>query len=197
MEQIKIGILAVLFPYLMSCPVEYGHSDVRDELEDVYESQVGVRESGQNCGEQVSKYLAHVGLDCGYAWCVAFTAWAYGQVGVDNPKSAWSPDYFRDSDTIWTRGEQSYDNFPSEKGNMFGIYFRSKERIAHGGFIDGTKGNRVITVEGNTNDEGSREGDGVYKKWRLKSQIYKVSDFIGGSKTNKEQNKAFNSSNMK
>lgn len=41
-----------------------------------------------------------------------------------------------------------------------------------------SEGNFTITVEGNTNEAGSREGDGVYRKRRLKNQIYKISRWI-------------------
>ena len=66
------------------------------------------------------------------------------------------------------------------KADVFGIWFQNLNRIAHVGFIDEWKDDCAfcITVEGNTNDEGSREGDGVYKKRRLKSQIYKVSRWL-------------------
>jgi len=53
-----------------------------------------------------------------------------------------------------------------------------KKRIAHVGFIHAQEGDYYITVEGNTNQAGSREGDGVYKKRRPKRTIYKVADYI-------------------
>lgn len=60
-------------------------------------------------------------------------------------------------------------------GDIFGIYFPEKGRIAHVGFVDQWDGKWLITVEGNTNESGSREGDGVYRKRRLVSSISKVS----------------------
>lgn len=51
--------------------------------------------------------------------------------------------------------------------------------VAHVGFIDAwPDGDYVITVEGNTNMAGSREGDGVYRKRRPKQSIYQVSRWV-------------------
>ncbi len=62
-------------------------------------------------------------------------------------------------------------------GDVFGIYFQEKKRIAHVGFVDQWDGTWVVTVEGNTNMSGSREGDGVYRKRRLVGSIYKVARY--------------------
>jgi len=58
-----------------------------------------------------------------------------------------------------------------KKGNP---YFPDKKRIAHVGFVDSWDDKYVITVEGNANEAGSREGDGVYRKRRLIGSIYQV-----------------------
>lgn len=63
-------------------------------------------------------------------------------------------------------------------GDVFGLYFPEKARIAHVGFIDQWDGTWLTTVEGNTNDSGSREGDGVYRKKRLVRTVYKVARYI-------------------
>ncbi len=64
------------------------------------------------------------------------------------------------------------------KADVFFIWFAEKKRVAHTGFIDRWNQTFAITVEGNTNQAGSREGDGVYKKRRLKRQIYAVCNYI-------------------
>lgn len=63
-------------------------------------------------------------------------------------------------------------------GDIFGIYFPDKNRIAHTGFIDQWDGTWLITVEGNTNVSGGREGDGVYRKRRPVKSIYQVARYI-------------------
>ncbi len=63
------------------------------------------------------------------------------------------------------------------RGDVFGIYFPEKGRIAHVGFVDDWGDKYVVTVEGNTNEAGSREGDGVYRKRRLISSLCKVARY--------------------
>ncbi len=148
--------------------------DLRENVKQTYSAEIGVRElSGTNDGVEVEKYLASAGLDKGYAWCAAFVNWTLVQNSVETPKSpAWSPSWFPSARII--------DKEKAQEGDVFGIYFTSKKRIAHVGFIDEWEAdkNYCVTVEGNTNDAGSREGDGVYRKRRLQRQIYKVADWI-------------------
>lgn len=143
----------------------------RECVVQAYTSQLGVREAtGHNDGADVEKYLSTTGLGKGFAWCAAFVNWAHQQCGYSGPRAAaaWSPAWFPTSKLV-THPQQ---------GDVFGIYFASKKRIAHVGFIDRWEGNKAYTVEGNTNEAGSREGDGVYRKIRLQSQIYQVARWI-------------------
>ena len=139
--------------------------------------EVGTREAtGKNDGERVEEYLRATGLGKGNAWCAAFVTWVYKEARVKAVISAWSPSWFT-KNVIYTRGSST--NLTPAKADVFGIYFTNLKRIAHVGFIDKWDNTAyTMTVEGNTNDTGSREGDGVYYKRRLKSQIYKVSRWI-------------------
>lgn len=144
----------------------------------VYTSQIGVTEElGANDGIAVRGYLKVVNMNQPVAWCAAFVSWAHLQCNIKNPLSAWSPAMFPAKNTIYTRGKTG--NQEPRTADVFGLYFPKLKRIAHVGFIDSwpKDSNYVITVEGNTNDAGSREGDGVYRKRRLKQSIYKVSRF--------------------
>jgi len=150
--------------------------DQQEQLIETYRSQIGVREKGcNNCGQQVAEYLSTTGFDQPVAWCAAFVSWSHDQADIPTVSSAWSPAWFPSSHTIYIRSGKR--NKPPSSGDVFGIYFQSRKRIAHVGFVDqweyGSK--FCLTVEGNTNSAGSREGDGVYRKRRLKRQIYKVS----------------------
>ncbi len=153
-------------------------SSKRAKLQQIYTSQIGVREQGgANRGEQVEQYLAAVGFAPGYAWCAAFVSWCYQQVDVQHPQSAWVPSYSKKQNLIYQRG-QFIKKLP-RAGDVFMIWFDRLNRPAHIGFVDEWKGHWVTTVEGNTNDDGSREGDGVYRKRRLQRQVWAVSNFIG------------------
>lgn len=150
---------------------------------DTYKSQIGVREAtGHNDGYEVAQYLESTGLIEGYAWCAAFVNWSIEKCGYHGPEApAWSPSWFTDN-VIYSKGTLTYKDSgykQPQAGDVFGIYYFQKRRIAHVGFVDNwSSGGSFVTVEGNTNDAGSREGDGVYRKYRLKSQIHKISRWV-------------------
>lgn len=168
-------ILMILLILIVAVPLVFVDAQpVRDQVVQTYTSQIGVREAtGQNDGLEVEQYLASAGFTKGYAWCAAFVNWVFVQNGIEGPASpAWSPAWFpRDK----TYNVKNKDPLP---GDLFGIYFKNKGRIAHVGFVDKYNGTTIITVEGNTNEAGSREGDGVYRKRRLTRQVYKFSNWI-------------------
>lgn len=162
---------------LVTCLYLAGQSYLRDNIEETATSQLGVyEETGKNDGVMVERYLRSVGLSKGNPWCAAYVSWVLQQDCIPNPKSGWSPSWFPDSRTIYVRGTEKKGT--PQKGDVFGIYFSSKKRVAHVGLILDWSGDYVVTIEGNTNEAGSREGDGVYKKRRLKRQIYAVSSWI-------------------
>lgn len=145
----------------------------RVDLCEVARKQLGVREqSGKNDGLQVELFLAAVGLKKGQPWCAAFISWLFHKMGRSKPRSGWTPDLF-------PKSKLTKAALP---GNLIGIYFPEKKRIAHVGIIEKTTGNWVLAIEGNTNLEGSREGDGVYRKRRHLRSIYQISDWITAKK---------------
>lgn len=151
-------------------------------IQKVYTDEVGVREAtGKNDGPRVEEYLRSVGRKKGDAWCAAFVHWALTQCGVTGlPKSGWSPSWFT-RNVVYKRG--AAENKTPQTGDVFGLYFSNLKRVAHVGFIDKWgDGEYTITVEGNTSSantgNATREGGGVYKKRRLKRQIFIVSRWI-------------------
>ncbi len=176
MAKNKIIILCFLLAVtLAGLPVE----NTRDRVIKTYQGEIGIREeTGQNDGQRVEEYLHAVGQKKGAPWCAAFVSWVFVQADVTAIRSAWSPSWFPAANVVYTRG--SAGNLTPLPADVFGIYFQNLKRIAHVGFIDNWQSNTsfLITVEGNTNDAGSREGDGVYRKRRLKSQIYKISRWL-------------------
>ena len=152
-------------------------SHTRECLSELFTSQIGVRETkGSNSGIRVDGYLKSVGLSPGYPWCAAFVSWCFQNAEVSAPISAWVPSYALTSKRIYERGTALRGN--PQKGDVFLIWYKSKNRAAHIGFIEEWGENTLITVEGNTNASGAREGDGVYRKRRLTRQVWAVSDFI-------------------
>lgn len=152
-------------------------NNIRLKVRLTYVSQIGIRElTGRNDGKAVETYLKYCNLSKGNPWCAAFICWCLGQNNIKNPRSGYCPDLFSSQTTVWKRNKKNIQSpLPAD---VFGLYFPEKKRIAHVGFIEkwGTK--TITTVEGNTNQAGSREGDGVYRKIRLTRQIYTVTRFI-------------------
>lgn len=125
-------------------------------------SQLNVREAtGQNDGREVEAYLNYTGNKKGEPWCASFVSWVFGQVGQNAPRTAWSPDLFPPAKLV---------KKPS-LAVVFGIYYANLKRIAHCGIVAQQQGDWVGTIEGNTDVEGGREGQGVYHKWRHQRTI--------------------------
>lgn len=144
-------------------------STYRSKLVTLAESQIGVREkTGNNNGVAVESYLAVTGLGKGNPWCAAFVSWVYFKAGFANPRSAWCPDLF-------PKLRLTKEMLP---GNVLGVYFPELKRIAHVGLIIKREGDWCISIEGNTNVTGSREGDGVYLKRRHFRTIYRMADWV-------------------
>ena len=174
MRKNQIFITSFLWLLICVCPVLQG--SIRDDVQKTYTSQIGVREkTGNNDGKEVEMYLASVGLDKGNPWCAAYVSWCFQQNNVKCPRSGYSPYWFV-TNVIYKRGKTPEVVFP--KASVFGIWFESKGRVAHVGYVDQDKGKEIVTVEGNTNSGGSRDGDGCWKRIRLKRQIYIVSDWV-------------------
>lgn len=155
-------------------------SEERKEVIDLAKSQLHVREkTGNNDGKEVETYLSHVGLKKGDPWCAAFVSYVLSYSGIENTCIGYSPVWFRSQYLVYKRDLPGKTDFEKvQPADVFGIYFLNKNRIAHVGFIIRLENQYILTIEGNTNEVGSREGDGVYSKRRNTDQIYAVSNYI-------------------
>ena len=168
------GIIIYLLCIALVCSA-FNEGAVRQKLRATYTQEIGVREATKhNDGKRVEAYLHYCGLPKGYAWCAAFVSWCYGQAGMDKPRNAQASALFPKERIIWKRGEHLKNQPTPQPGDLAGFYYPEHHRIAHVGFVDSFTTKYVYTVEGNTNDNGSREGDGVYRKKRLIRQVYCV-----------------------
>lgn len=147
-------------------------------------SQVGVMErGGNNRGDEIREYLASVGLPEGHPWCAAFIHWCYRECGeVIEParRYAMALEWHRKERRVWERGGWAPDTARvfrriSEDGDHFALWYDNLGRIGHTGLIIGESEKYIDTVEGNTSPGGSREGDGVYLRRRLKRTIHCIS----------------------
>lgn len=128
-----------------------------------------VRESGgANRGARVEMYLASAGLGPGNPWCAAFVTWCLRKAGYEGGPQAgmgavrywakWAEDRGRllSGGAFASRGDlflwvnpdgTGHIGFVCEAARRFGVWW-------------------VRTLEGNSNEAGSREGDSVVRKWR-------------------------------
>ena len=140
----------------------------RARLLSIAKNELGVREvSGRNDGPKVAAYLRYVGAEKGSPWCAAFVSWVFGKAGYVAPRNPWSP-------ALFPLNKRTQQVNPAV---VFGIYFSHLNRIAHCGFVERQEGSWLITIEGNTNIAGSREGDGVYRKRRALKAIRYFADW--------------------
>ena len=151
----------------------------QQQLESICLAELGVREhTGKNDGSRVEEYLRYTGLAKGQPWCASFVCWCLAKAGIPNPRSAWCPSLFQQGKIIYSSSDINKPAARLQSGDVFGLWFPDKKRIAHVGFISSFRGKWVQTIEGNTNLAGSREGDGVYAKRRLFSTLYKVARYV-------------------
>ncbi len=159
--------------------VEAG-SDLLKEVLKVAKSQVGVREAGTNRGPDVDKYLSSVGLKPppGNPWCMAFVYWCFEKasqtMGRGNPavKSGHCLTVWNNATGKKVSGSEAVNNPAKIKpGYVFIMDYGGGK--GHTGFVVSVNGGIVTTIEGNTNDGGSREGDGVYQRSRKINSIKK------------------------
>lgn len=126
-------IIGLLLINVLACAAQPGNT--RASVQRTYTGQVGIRElTGNNDGKQVEIYLKYVGLPKGNPWCAAFVCWVLGQNDVANPKSGYCPTLFITKNQVWKR-DAKHSSIPLT-GDVFGIYFPEKNRIAHVGFVN-------------------------------------------------------------
>ncbi|UHG93287.1 CHAP domain-containing protein [Spirosoma oryzicola] len=144
-------------------------------------SQVGVTEKplNSNRGPQVDLYLQSVGIYGPASWCAAFVHWCFLQaakeLGIDNPlvKTGGCWDHWRKCESKgakrYTAAQVAKNPKLLKPGLLFVMDFG--KGAGHTGFVLAIDGKRIVTIEGNTNTDGSRNGIGVFKRSRSIASI--------------------------
>jgi hypothetical protein len=131
----------------------------------VARSQLGVSEEpkGSNKGKQIEKYLKSVGLGGGYSWCMAFAKWCMDQACAEAKIK--NPMYVTGGVlSQWNHIDAKYKASKPEPGDIFIMDFGGG--LGHTGIVEKVEGKVLSTIEGNSNDEGSREGFEVCRRHR-------------------------------
>jgi len=151
------------------------HLDFNDRLLSIARSQVGNQEipKGSNWGKHVQKYLASVGITFPTSWCMAYVYWcvteACKELRMVNPMIK-TGGVLRQ----WNEIDKAYKSDKPKRGSIFIMDYG--KGLGHTGIVENVNADGTIsTIEGNTNDEGSRDG---YEVCRRTRQISKCKGFI-------------------
>ena len=155
-------------------------SDLLAKALEVARTQIGVMEqpAGSNRGPEVDAYATCCGLNPAgrFAWCATFVYWCFNEaaqklnrrtpvVKTGGVLAHWNKAGQQGVTRITTRNAA---NNPSlvKPGHIFIMDFGGG--AGHTGFVEQVNGGKLITIEGNTNDGGSREGVGVFRRSQRK-----------------------------
>lgn len=115
---------------------------------------------GSNSGEWVNRYLASAGVDPGEPWCASFITYLLKFVGhmpaVSGPAAVAS----------WAHWAEKHGAIVSQpkRGDLFFLLHANGQ--GHIGIVLENTGGKIRTIEGNSNDDGSREGYEVVRRSR-------------------------------
>lgn len=158
-------------------------TEFTEKLLEVAAKEVGVMEQplGSNRGPRVDEYLRSVGLDPtkgSWPWCAAFCYWCFRTALSDiyvplDPKIEIPP---RTAGVIdhWSK-TRGYKYGPNTNPIPVGAFFLIDEGhgLGHMGIVEVVNKDVLTTIEGNTNEDGSRNGVGVFRRKRRLTEINK------------------------
>jgi hypothetical protein len=147
---------------------------------------IGWREAtGRNDGQNIDAILSTVGLQGRQLpYCAAFVHFSGVQAGYPSlyPRSG------KASDMVYGNYWSASTGYLARPADTFGVMsYIAKERqwrIGHTGIVERDLGNAILTIEGNTGPNSlqgtaaDREGQGIFRKRRLKSQMIYFKDWV-------------------
>lgn len=132
-----------------------------------------IKETGNNSGwtdPDFQQEMKNHGWAKGFAWCAIFTKYIWDRFNITSTNQ-------KNHKDISINVMQTYNRFKSistlnpeglEPGSL--VIWQSKKNATSGhiGIYLGSLDNEtIVTLEGNTDADGSREGDGIYIKKRI------------------------------
>lgn len=116
--------------------------------------------------QKYSKQLPGFRWSDGQPWCLTFAQWCLWQTGIEVPDKARSASCRTSVYAFKKAGRLT------EWPVTGAIVFYGPAGRTHAGLVTGWDDTFVYAVEGNTNADGSAEGNGVYAKKRLRRDDY-------------------------
>ncbi len=158
-------------------PIIPEQPDIRQAIVDTLQHYVGVKElTGNNDGPIIEMFLLSADRDPKdrEPWCGALITYGFKVNGLAVPKyPALSAAWFDEQHTI--------PHPQAQKGDLGGLYYDKLKRIGHivcytAPFVNPTP--YVPTVEGNTNAQGSRDGNQVANRFRPRSVFHRSANWV-------------------
>lgn len=145
-------------------------------LTEIYTAYIGVREAtGKNDGPAVERFLKNVGLGKGFPWCAAFVKTCLLEAGIKSAGKINGMALSCENKTHFVYTGKQLVGIP-RAGDVGTLFYAKLGRIGHTFFYDKKVNSSIYeSVEGNTNGDGSREGDGVYRKKRSLNATWSLS----------------------
>jgi hypothetical protein len=137
---------------------------------DVAQSQVNIHETFSNGhwdnGQKYSDEVPGLEWSQHQAWCATFVSWVFQTAGANTDQypvtaSVWDA-------MNWWKARGRWSEYPAIGAQViYGI-----NGNAHTGVVVSYDDTYIYAVEGNTNNNGSVEGDGVYYKTRIRRDVF-------------------------
>lgn len=147
--------------------------ELQDKALRIAVGEVGTTETAPNRGPRIERYLHAVGLPPGLPWCCAFVVFCYDQaaraLGLEMPLPRTGK-----VARLWRKCKGHWKH---DKPTPGAIYCHANDPAdwdgpGHCGIVIRPEENgRIVGVEGNTDDGGSREGDSVQIKHRKPAYV--------------------------
>jgi hypothetical protein len=144
-----------------------------DKIDRLARSQIGYHEGRSNGhwnnNQKYSKELPGFAWSNYQAWCATFVCWVFWKVGhydlLETPSAG------VDQLSVGFKRAGRWSEYPA-KGAV--VFYGVPHDLSHTGICVDYDDDWIYVVEGNTNGNGSREGDGVYLKKRFRRDSYVV-----------------------
>lgn len=155
-------------------------NSIASRIVEIAATQLGIREVTKNQGLGIEKYWTATTYPGGFKnrepYCAAFVCWTVREAVGDTkaafslPESPVAYDFEKWGISNSKKGVTVLSRDATLKpGDIFTLAAAS-----HVGIIKSVGKSTVVTIEGNTDGSGSREGDGVYERSRTIASLRKV-----------------------
>lgn len=141
-------------------------SKLSEEALKIAITQIGQDEKphGSNWGEPVRSYLASVKINFPASWCMAFVYWCHAMAAT---KLKLTNTAIRTGGVLmaWNTADVKLKSKVPSIGSV--VIMDHGHGLGHTGIVEKFDAKYIYTIEGNTNNNGSREGVAVERKKRL------------------------------